>query len=288
MALIKPIVVAAAVFTLGACGGGSSTPVNDDPGGDDRPGLVVEGLAAGDLDEAVSPFLVVIDLFRLESRTPGTGDASVFMRRYRADFPVSRHVDFYTPELEVCDIRDGGSGGGGGGSTAVYTDLGETLTINSGGSPWFVLNRSLNDDGQPVYRTDNELPGALPADATLSLPATDFPTLTAFPLVEPAIPVRLLPDADTDIARESAYSWIPDSSNATMVISLLAYDANGDFQGFKVRCEVIDDGSFTMPEDVLTFIDGSEDRLLARYTRQTNRVDVIDGVTIYQNSGVAE
>ena len=267
-------------LSLSACSGGSSGPENVD---DVIPGLVVSGV----VEDAVTPWLLRIDLFRLASRTPGTGDGTIYMRRYEDDFPVAQHVGFYTPELDTCDIRDGGSTGGGT-NPPPRIDLGEVVTISTASGPWFTFEQSLDDNGEPIYSTNNGLPGALPPDATLSLAAADYPAISGYQLVEPAAPVRLLPDPEEPLTRNAVYSWMPGDSQGYMEIVLLAFDANDEFQGFKVDCEVVDDGSFTMPDDVLDFIDASQDRLVVRYARTIKRVDVVNGIVINQKSEVAE
>lgn len=281
-------------------GGPSVTPPDtatmfpDDTDNDDRPGMIVTGMNGMDPRDVVSPWLANVSLSRLDSETPGTGDGRVALLQYSDDFPVARHIEFFEESLDTCDIRDPDvpqpiGGGGGGGSPPPLLSGGTTVVINTPSGPWFTYDRSLDDDGEPIYRTDNQLPGALPQGATLSIPGDAFPTVAAHPLYEPDAPVRLLPDSEFVVTPESAYSWIPGSSGFTYAkINLLAYDTDDNFQGFYVTCYVEDDGEFTMPAAVVDYVANTEYLLVSRYSRNYTRLDLINGIVIYQDVEVAE
>jgi len=269
----------------------------EDIDNDDRPGLVVTGLNGMDPEDVTSPWLANARTFRLASRTPGTGDGSVDLLRYRDDFRLVNHVDFFEKDLGVCDIDDpdarqpiGDGGGDGGGSPPPLISGGETVVINTPSGPWFTYERGLNvENGNFFYETDNELPGALPEGATLSIPGDDFPTVAAHPLYEPDPPVRLLPtDANEYITSASEYSWIPGNSAAYVKINLLAYSGPDDFEGFYVNCYVVDDGEFTMPGAVIDYLDSAEYDFIARYSRVYARLDFVNSIVLFQSNEVAE
>ena len=270
--------------------GGSGGTASDDPPiidtqGDDRPGLIIEGLNGADASTVTSPWFATIGLFRREAETPGSGDAAVGLVQFRNDFPVSRHIDFYTIELDTCERRDDTELGGGGNSPP-FISGGETVVINTPSGPWFSIERTTG--GELFYGTNNGLPGALPSGATLSIPGDAFPNVAAYPLVEPEPPVRLTPALDEPISVDSEYTWVPGNPAGFIQITLLEYAANGDFLEFRINCNVVDDGSFTLPANILSFIAASSNELRLRYSRVFNRLDIINGIVFFQSSEVAE
>jgi len=260
--------------------------------GDSGPeSLIVTGIDANNAD-ATSPWLVSTYQFRLNSELDSTGDATVNLRRYQNDFPVSRHVEFHTIELDTCEIYDPdapSTGGGGGGNVPPTISGGDTIAINTPSGPWFTFNRTVVD-GQFKYTINNGLPAELlPAGATLSIPGDAFPAVAAHPLYDPAPPVRLLPDENIPVSTDSAYSWIPSDGKTFMQIWLIAYNAtDNSFVDFAVGCDVRDDGSFTMPADVINFISTTPYRLQARYDRIYHRIDFVNGIVIRQRNEVSE
>ncbi len=278
----EPVTVGSAMF-----------PVDVD--NDDRPGLIVTGLNGVDPVDLVSPWLVNAQTFRLDSITPGSGDGFVDMLRYQDDFPVAIHIDFFEQELGSCDIRDPAVpqpiDSGDGGSPPPLISGGSTVVINTPSGPWFTYEAQLNsDNGNIFYSTNDQLPGALPVGATLSIPGDAFPTVAAHPLYEPAPPVRLLPDITQFVAPDSIYSWIPENTAPAFVkLNLLAYSGDDNFfEGFFVTCYLEDDGAFTMPDEVVDYVATTPFNLEARYSRVYARLDFTNGIVIYQENEVAE
>jgi len=302
--LLKMAVAGSATLVLFACSSGSDTDSSTitntgitsqfpsavfDAGPDS---LIVTGFDETNAD-ATSPWLVNLRLFRLNSQLGETGDGDIDLVRYNDDFPVSTHVDFYTSELDVCEINDpnapASGGGDGGDGPPPSISGGVTVTINSPAGPWFTFERDIVV-GESFYATDNGLPAELlPAGATLSIPGDVFPAVVAHPLFDPpAAPERLLPDADAPITANSAYSWIPGTDKTRMEILLLAFEDDGSFVDFVVICDVVDDGAFTMPADVVEFVSTTPLQLEARYDRAYDRVDFVDGIVIRQLSAIGE
>lgn len=294
MGLALPILA----LLTSACGGGGGerTASDDSPTidaqSDDRPGLIVEGPDGVDTSTINSSWLVLVNLFQREAKTPGSGDAYVDLTQYD-NAPVSLFIDFYTKELDTCEIRDdntlSGEGGDsdGGGNPPQQISGGEAVVINTPSGPWFSIERTI--DGNVFYQTDNGLPGALPPGATLSIPGDAFPTVAAYPLVEPQPLVRLTPALDEPVSVDSEYTWVPGNPAGFIEILLLEFaPLNGDFLGFRIHCDIVDDGSFTLPENVLSFIASSPNELRLRYSRVLRRLDIINGIVFYQNSKVAE
>ncbi len=287
------------VLMLTACSSSSSPPADQgtaqfpSAANDSGPeSMIVTGYNDSNAD-ATSPWLVVTDMFRLNSILDATGDGSVRMRQYSGDFPVSRHVEFYTRELDTCEIfnpdaPDGGGGEGGDTEPSPYISGGVNIVINTPSGPWFTYERA-SVNGGSEYSVDNELPGeVLPAGATLSIPGDEFPTVAAHPLYDPEPPVRLLPDPDLPLSGDSAYSWIPTSGKTRIRAAVLAYDDDNNFIDFVVTCDLRDDGAFDMPADVKEFIANYRNRLYVRYSRVYDRLDFANGIVIRQRNTIAE
>ena len=288
-----------ASLLLAACSSSDSNPPpNDgptvDPDNDDRPGLAIEGLNGTPADQLTSPWLANMSFFRVDSLTPGTGDAFIELLQYDENFQVSNHLDFYAPELDTCEIRDLNGDGGisGGGNEPDMVSGGKSLTINTPSGTWFDLGMTESSVG--VYETDNALPGAFPDDLTLSIPGDVFPSVAAYPLVEPVPPVRILPTANVltldDVT--TPFTWIPGVVVPGGYVELtgLAFDVSDEFIGFPILCEVVDDGSFTMPQNVIDAFAAmpADETIRVRFERSISRVDFIDGIVFHQRSTVSE
>jgi len=242
--------------------------------------------------DAVAEWLAIINMFRLNSRLAETGDGSVRLLRFDTPFPESELVDFYETDLETCEINDPNApatGGGGNDDSLPLLSGGATITINTPEGPWVTFDRSI-EVGESIYEIENDLPGELlPTGATVSIPGDVFPSVTAHPLFEGVPPERLLPDADFGLTADSAYSWIPGSNKTLIEIDFLAFDPiDGSFIDFAGGCDVIDDGSFTMPAEVIEFISTTPLRIEARYERVYSRVDFVDGIAIRQRNVLRE
>jgi len=274
------------------------TPVNTfgerdqyplDTDGDDLPSLIVTGMDGADPSQVRSEWLASLRFFRLASKTPGTGDGRVAFLRYDGGNSVSRHIDFFKKDLEECSVRDPReSRPGGSNNSPPLISAGPTAVINSPAGTWFTFNRELDDDGEWEYETDNGLPSAIPDGATLSVIGHEFPTVSAYPIYEPEPPIRLLPEDNVPLGRDSGYAWIPGKNKTYMLIDFKAYDDDGNFRGFAGYCYVEDDGSFEMPEKVKEFIESIDLTIYARYAREYNRVDLVNGIVFRQKVAVAE
>ncbi|MFT5893399.1 MAG: hypothetical protein ACI8VW_000264 [bacterium] len=293
--LLKLVAYTSVVIAASSCSDDMSIPNSFnsqypvDTENDDRPGLIIMGVNAGEIQDLLSPFLLSASAFRLERQTPGSGDGYLHMVVYDDPMPVSAHVEFYQPPLNTCRIREleddepdvvdilttSASGGVG-------------VVINSPGGPWFTFDRQQRESGQILYQVDNEIPGRFPVDATLSVPGDTYPTVSAYPIFEPSAPVRLLPAKGHAVTPHTKFSWVVGPVSGYIKINLLAYDEADKFLGFAITCWVKDDGLFEMPATVVDYITRSELTLRARYSRVYARLDWVNGMVIHQDVEVAE
>ena len=129
-------------------------------------------------------------------------------------------------------------------------------------------------------------PGALPLDATLSILGGQFPNVPAYPLIQPAAPVRIAPVAGTLTAEQFAapFRWegMPNTPGGFMYIVGLAYETDGSFVGFQFFCTTVDDGEFTMPREANEEFANTTWEIKDRYERAIERVDFVNGIVFHQ------
>lgn len=228
--------------------------------------------------------------YRSASSASGSESSAVSTLRYSDQRTLQMHIDFYNDQwdTDTCSVPDtspdsGGSGSGGGSSPLVSG--GSSVVINTASGPWHIVQQE--GDGLE-YFAGNEIPGPLPAGATLSIPGAEFPTVAAYPLYQPTAPVRIAPLLDSIVDQNSEFSWVSDNDPATvMEIYFYDVDANGEFVEWNgLVCQAADDGSFTLPQIALDYIAFSQSGMKIRYVRQMRRFEYIDGIAFYQRTRV--
>jgi len=257
-----------------------------------NPGMVVTGLNGVRAFNIDAPRLLSFYTFNREDEAAGEGFMSVRMIDYGEGVTMQNYIDFYQPDLDVCEILisdDDGSGNGNGSSGPPRLNIGERVTINSAGAVWVTLD----NDGEelPSYETMEGLPGSIPTDATLNVPANDvFPTVNGYPVNKVAPPVRLSPDRSFWVTADSLFSWLPgNNENEVIRIDFNGYDTfTGDYIEDIALCEVIDDGNFELPADLVQLLQSYENSVDAFYYRDAIRLDLVDGVMFRQRNRVGE
>jgi len=253
--------------------------------------LIVTGINTSNQD-ATSAWVAETSLYRSNASLGTTGEANVRLFKNDDDTKVSELADRYSVELDVCEVVDPDlpfEGIPAEDNPFPYVSGGNEIVINTPSGPWFTLSEMVIDEGQSIYRESGSVPGELlPDDATWSIPGAEFPTVAAHRLYDPVSPDRLLPDEDTIITTDAAYTWITAPGKNYMKIELLAYSSDGDYIDRVVECNVKDDGTFTMPTEVTDFVSKTPHRLEVQYTRVYNRVDYANGILIHQQNSIAE
>ena len=279
----------------------SPTSVADDPSesssaADDaipdpnaRPGLVVRGLGMQAAEDVSVGWFASTQLFRNNSAAEA-GDADVVLNDYDSGIAFSEVLDFYAPELDTCELAREPTPENeedDGGSPPPAVSGGTPVTINSSNGPVLVLQQSLAENGSDLtYSADLLEP--LPEDAVLTIPGDQFPSVTGYPSSEPPAPVRLMPTIGEPLDRESVFSWMPGSGENFIELAFAAFDSSGSFIDFPIRCAVVDDGSFELPDDAIAFLESTTDEVVLHVERTRRVVELADGITFYARSTVRE
>jgi len=254
--------------------------------GDDIPGIIVAGLNGISPSQLDSRLLAYATLLRHgpTPNQPGTGQISLV--EYPQSYSVAAFLISFGSNLDSCLIQDPANSPLLAAANAPTTiSGGAAISIDSPAGTWFAFSRLATQTG-PTYLGVLQTPGPLPRGAKLSIPGDQFPALLGHPLYEPDPPTRLLPDADQEVTPDTTFSWLPSDRPTIMEISLHAFSDAFLYLGYAVTCMVVDDGSFSMPAHVRSFINGTDNRLLAFYTRWYQRLDLVNGVMVYQRVGV--
>jgi len=290
----KLLLVTGLIALLTACGGGgggetiNGPVVQSESNRVQYPGLAVYGLAGQPADQVFTPWLTAVSSFRSQSSEAG-GTISVRTLQYRDDRSMQDYIDFRVGqiELDTCTIEgQEGSNNGGTGNTGAppYVSAGPQVVINSPSGPWLTLD--INEDLRYV---DDLLQQPLPANATLSIPGDVFPNVSSYPLYLPDAPIRLSPAVGSVPEADTEYTWqIGSEPSGHIGIDFLEFDSNGNFLGFPVYCEASDDGQFELPLDALNALLSIENRVVVRYSRESRRIDYIDGIAFFQGLEASE
>ena len=258
------------------------------PGRDDRPGLAVRFPGDRNPDALSSPWLAIVNVFQIAPRPESTGGLYVRLLRYDDGLAFFDHADFYTGELDTCDIRfpeeSADGDGDGDGNRPPRVSGGEAVTLSSAGAPWASVPFS-PESGE--YDGDDVFPAAMPDDLTLSLPGAAFPAIDALPLFVPDAPERLSPNFDETVTGATEYRWVPGDDGAFVQIVFLRF-VDGAFAGFPISCDVVDDGAFELPDDAVAALAAMPGTTTVRYTRRLRRIDFRDGVAVLRRVTIAD
>jgi hypothetical protein len=63
-------------------------------------------------------------------------------------------------------------------------------------------------------------------------------------------------------------------------LHLLEFDQDDNFVGFRVGCDIVDDGEFEMPTSLQLTVFNSGNRFDARYTRNISEIRLLDGIVV--------
>ena len=260
------------------------------PGRDDRPDLAVRFPGDRSPDALSSPWLAIVNVFQIAPRPESTGGLYVRLLRYDDGLAFLDHADFYTGELDTCDIRfpeeSADGDGDGDGNRPPRVSGGEAVTLSSAGAPWASVPFS-PESGE--YDGDNVFPAAMPDDLTLSLPGAAFPAIDALPLFVPDAPERLSPNFDETVTDATEYRWVPGGGDdgAFVRIVFLRF-VDGAFAGFPISCDVVDDGAFELPEDAVATLATMPGTATVRYARRLRRIDFRDGIAVLRRVTIAD
>jgi len=256
----------------------------------DVPGLIVTGLNGRQPDEIFPGFYVSIFTYRTEGRFDGDGTARVNLLDYEGGTNFQVFIDFFTPEAEACEnfivannTPSSGSGSGdGGGTPPPRLFAGNSVTFKSGDSTWLELVP--DGDAEPSYESSTGMPGPMPENATLSIPGSSaFPSVDLYPLIDTEFPIRLSPDVDELVRTDSLFSWMPSAQEGQLMgLNFLGYNADGSFRERVAECNVIDDGNFQVPTDILELIGNYDGTVEVAYFRYARKLDLIDNTVFIQ------
>jgi len=204
---------------------------------------------------------------------------------------MQSHIDFFTTEvqLDTCEIfadDDSSSAGSDDSGVLPFVTAGPVVVINSPSGTWFTVPQA----GNGIYEVDDQLPGALPIGATLSIPGDEFPSVGAIPLETPSAPVRVSPTNGV-LTGDEDYIWVAErGAGVSITIDISEFDDSGNFQRFFAACNVRDGGLFVMPADVLSAmaVASPDSVFIARYSRTIRSLGLVEGVAVFSRIIVAE
>lgn len=124
----------------------------------------------------------------------------------------------------------------------VAISAGESLVLTSPLGTFATLNRAM--DGDSIFYLENDGLDNIPAELTLDIPGDAFPAFSNLAIPE-ATDITDLSVSEVVLTDTSTFTWTPIGSSNT----ILALDL--DYESAVISCEIVDDGSFTLPADIV-------------------------------------
>jgi len=293
---IKFVVVAlcTAMFTA-ACDSSSSTNISDPSigsGGNEFfvPGLWVNGLSGRAAVDIKTPW--VADVYVSENSS-NTESIEVRTIRRAIDWSLKDEVDLRRKEFEfeTCVSADSIAQSSGGS----FASAGASVRIEYAEGVWLTIDL---DERQQLYRSVGEL-GRMPTGSYVEIDIDVIPATGGIALVQPNAPVREWPPYTEALTNGSAnyldetFVWEKDSDdNSFIVLDFLQYDFNDNYLGLKVKCYLIDDGTFDLPAATKTLLanySGSGNYIRSRFERRVRALSTRDSLVFaYTSIGVRE
>jgi len=290
---IKCMVLCAAMITA-ACDSGTST--DTDPsiasGGNEFfvPGLWVNGLSGRAATDIKTPW--VADVYVSESPS-NTEFVEVRTIRRAIDWSLKDEVDLRRQEFELgsCVSADSIAASSGGS----FASAGASVRIEYSEGVWLTIDL---DEERQLYRSVGEL-GRMPPGSYVEIDIDVIPATGGISLVQPSAPVREWPPSAEALISGSAnylddtFVWEKDSDdNSFIVLDFLQFDFNDNPLGLKVKCYVIDDGTFVLPADIKTLLASyseSGNYIRSRFERRVRALSTRDSLVFaYTSIGVRE
>ncbi len=154
------------------------------------------------------------------------------------------------------DAFQGSFPNGAGGRPFDYVSAGDSLVFTSPAGTWLTLPR-VDEPGFTGYvPRSRPLPTPYPSGLVVDVPGDDFPAFSSVAVGDVQTLVVQVPDGDDDIARNQTFRWEAGSDDRARVSIELEFEAEFDDSDtddieLEVTCSAIDDGEFTLPQDVL-------------------------------------
>jgi len=209
--------------------------------------------------------------------------------RRAIDWSLQDEVDLRRKEFEfeTCVSADSITRSSGG----AFARAGASVRVEYAQGVWLTIDL---DEEQQLYRSVGEL-DRMPVGSYVEIDIDVIPATGGISLVQPVAPVREWPPYAEALTNymDDTFVWENDADdNSFIVLDFLQFDINNNFLGLKVRCYLIDDGAFDIPEATKTLLSSfseSGDTIRSRFERRVRALSSRDSLVFaYTSIGVHE
>jgi len=218
---------------------------------------------------------------------PDLLEAEAIFLNHTAGTPSEESVSLYSPYADYCQFINSETIVDATGSIISTTlfipdvqvetiDAGETITFTA---PSGTFTELVSNDvsGAILYGLPNNslLPSLVPDGTEIGVLGNDFPSFTNVPVpIAPPISNYRLSSGDT-YTPEASIIWDASNTGQSAVHFYAVYNQNVDtsdptqtvHSALEIDCSVVDDGDFTLPEDILSVIPENAELSLVSLSR---------------------
>ncbi len=236
--------------------------------------------------------LNLVGLIKIEPNSSDADFSRAVFGRLDTALTVSAMEQFYYPDSDDCAFSLSAGSPEISGPQFVVLDqfpakisAGETIILSSDAGTYATLERKIDESG-PSYETNVRLSGSAPGGLFADIPGDEFPAFTNIRLGDvPELQV-ITPADGQSITANTRFTWIAnDVPESVFELYMAGATGVGD-EVILVSCAIVDDGSFSFPENVRRAIGENYSEHWSSFLRVVYRKTQSDNAIVFVANSV--
>lgn len=222
--------------------------------------------------------LSLVGLLKIEPNSTDADFSRALFGQLATPLTAGVIEDYFAPTIDTCEVtRSDGTTINPNPNFLIYDErptlisAGQNITISSDAGTYATLDQQSTELG-PYYQTNVQLSGNAPSGMTADIPGDQFPAFPEVALLDVPALEFTSPAIDEDVTPTTQFTWVANNVERSVIeINTSATDTTNN-QTVDVNCTVVDDGSFSFPDNIQSEMGADFDDNWSSYLRITYNV----------------